>query len=113
MRIGHIAQVIGPVVDVKFPISNGIPEIHNALVVVPNQDPSQVTEADLNNPKNLVLEVALDLGEGIVRTIAMSATDGLSRDTLVVDRETTIKVPAGNATLGRVCLLYTSPSPRD
>lgn len=102
MRIGHIAQVIGPVVDVKFPISNGIPEIHNALVVVPNQDPSQVTEADLNNPNNLVLEVALDLGEGIVRTIAMSATDGLSRDTIVVDRETTIKVPAGNATLGRV-----------
>ena len=59
MRIGHIAQVIGPVVDVKFPISNGIPEIHNALVVVPNQDPSQVTEADLNNPNNFQILLTL------------------------------------------------------
>ncbi|WP_028125056.1 F0F1 ATP synthase subunit beta [Eremococcus coleocola] len=102
MRIGKIAQVIGPVVDVKFPISEGIPEIHNALVIVPNQDPATITEADLNNPKNVVLEVELDLGDGIVRAIAMSATDGLSREMLVADRETTIKVPAGPATLGRV-----------
>lgn len=102
MRVGHIAQVIGPVVDVKFPISNGIPEIHNALVIIPDKDPGSITEEDLNHPEYIVLEVALDLGEGIVRTIAMSATDGLSRNMVVVDKETTIKVPAGEATLGRV-----------
>ena len=102
MRIGHIAQVIGPVVDVKFPISNGVPEIHSALVVVPDVEPHEIGEAELNNPDYIVLEVALDLGDGVVRTIAMSATDGLSRNTVVVDRGTTIKVPAGEATLGRV-----------
>ena len=67
---GYIVQVMGPVVDVKF--ENEIPAINNALVVD-------------NKGQKLVLEVALHLGEGIVRCIAMDATEGLSRGLKVTD----------------------------
>lgn len=102
MRIGRIEQVIGPVVDVTFPIENGVPDIHNALIVTtaPMEDVFQnnIQKQD----KGITLEVALDLGHGTVRTIAMESTDGLQRGMTVVDYLTPIKVPVGEVTLGRV-----------
>ncbi|MBD3949332.1 F0F1 ATP synthase subunit beta [Tuanshanicoccus lijuaniae] len=102
MRIGHIEQVIGPVVDVTFPIENGVPDIHNALIVT-TADMDDVFDGDIQaEDKKITLEVALDLGHGTVRTIAMQSTDGLRRGMTVVDYLTPIKVPVGEATLGRV-----------
>ncbi|MFC5589161.1 F0F1 ATP synthase subunit beta [Sporosarcina soli] len=93
MNKGHILQVMGPVVDVKF--ENGqLPEIYNALKVQierPNEDPVTLT-----------LEVALHLGDDSVRTIAMSSTDGLQRGAVVEDMGAPISVPVGDITLGRV-----------
>ena len=87
---GKIAQVIGPVVDVAFPINGDLPEINNALTVA-KKDGSQ-----------LVLEVALELGDGVMRTIAMDSTDGLQRNMAVQDTGGPISVPVGKDTLGRV-----------
>lgn len=93
MNKGHVLQVMGPVVDVKF--NNGqLPAIYNALTVVierPNQEPTTLT-----------LEVALHLGDDAVRTVAMSSTDGLKRGADVTDAGSAIKVPVGDITLGRV-----------
>ncbi|MEZ0482012.1 F0F1 ATP synthase subunit beta [Planococcus sp. SSTMD024] len=93
MNTGHVLQVMGPVVDVKF--SNGqLPAIYNALTVNidrPNQ--AQTT---------LTLEVALHLGDDTVRTIAMESTDGLQRGSAVTDLGRAISVPVGDVTLGRV-----------
>ena len=93
MNKGHVLQVMGPVVDVKF--SNGqLPAIYNALTVKierPNEEPTI-----------LALEVALHLGDDAVRTIAMSSTDGLQRGAEVTDTGKAISVPVGEATLGRV-----------
>lgn len=102
MRIGLIEQVIGPVVDVYFPLDAGTPDNHHALIVYPDVEPSKVEEVDLRQERQVVLEVALDIGSGNVRTIAMSATEGLSRGMVVVDTEQAITVPVGKATLGRV-----------
>ena len=87
---GKIAQVIGPVVDVAFPINDNLPEINNALTIT-RKDGSQ-----------LVLEVALELGDGVMRTIAMDSTDGLQRGMAVEDTGGPISVPVGKDTLGRV-----------
>ncbi|MFL2130102.1 F0F1 ATP synthase subunit beta [Ruoffia sp. FAM 26254] len=102
MRIGKVEQVIGPVVDVRFPKDDGVPHIQNALVIIPNETEETVTEEDLNRDDVTVVEVSLDLGEGAVRTIAMNATEGLSRDMVVVDTGSTIQVPVGKEVLGRV-----------
>ncbi len=93
MNKGHVIQVMGPVVDVKF--SNGqLPAIYNSLTVKierPNEEPT-----------TLALEVALHLGDDSVRTIAMSSTDGLQRGAEVTDSGKAISVPVGEVTLGRV-----------
>jgi len=93
MNKGHVIQVMGPVVDVKF--DNGqLPAIYNSLTVKierPNEEPSI-----------LALEVALHLGDDSVRTIAMSSTDGLQRGAEVTDSGKAISVPVGEVTLGRV-----------
>ena len=102
MRIGKVEQVIGPVVDVRFPKDDGVPHIQNALVIIPNVTEETVTEEDLNRDDVTVVEVSLDLGEGTVRTIAMNATEGLSRDMVVVDTGSTIQVPVVKEVLGRV-----------
>jgi F-type H+-transporting ATPase subunit beta len=102
MRIGKVEQVIGPVVDVRFPKDDGVPHIQNALVIIPNVTEETVTEEDLNRDDVTVVEVSLDLGEGTVRTIAMNETEGLSRDMVVVDTGSTIQVPVGKEVLGRV-----------
>ncbi|OFI49184.1 F0F1 ATP synthase subunit beta [Floricoccus tropicus] len=93
MSSGKISQVIGPVVDVEFTSVTDLPDINNALVVY----------RDNNGEKQkIVLEVALELGDNSVRTIAMESTDGLTRGLEVVDTGKPISVPVGNETLGRV-----------
>ncbi len=92
MSSGKIAQVVGPVVDVVFASGDKLPEINNALIVYKNGDKSQ----------KVVLEVALELGDGLVRTIAMESTDGLTRGLEVLDTGRAISVPVGKDTLGRV-----------
>jgi F-type H+-transporting ATPase subunit beta len=89
MKIGRVTQVMGPVVDVKFESGN-LPEINNALKVT---KPDGVV---------VTLEIALHLGDASVRTVAMSSTDGLVRDTEVRDSGKPIMVPVGDVTLGRV-----------
>ncbi|SIT69502.1 F0F1 ATP synthase subunit beta [Edaphobacillus lindanitolerans] len=93
MNKGHILQVMGPVVDVKFDGGN-MPEIYNALTV-------QI-ERPNEAPQTLTLEVALHLGDDSVRAIAMSSTDGLKRGAEVTDMGAPISVPVGDITLGRV-----------
>lgn len=103
MSTGHIVQVIGPVVDVEFPLNGVLPEINHALIVekaankysTSNSDSSQSTET-------VVLEVSLQLGNGVVRTIAMESTDGLQRGMRVKNTEHPISVPVGEETLGRM-----------
>ncbi len=91
---GKVSQVIGAVVDVQF--EGDMPAIMNAL------------ETD-NNGKRLVLEVAQHLGQNIVRTIAMDATDGLVRGQRVTDTGDAIQVPVGEATLGRIMNVIGEP----
>ena len=94
MRTGEILQVVGPVVDVVFPLEEGVPDIHNALHVI--------KEDGEGHKKTITLETAVELGDGAVRTIAMESTDGLQRGMKVIDLGRTISVPVGTETLGRV-----------
>ncbi|MBE4735407.1 MULTISPECIES: F0F1 ATP synthase subunit beta [Streptomyces] len=92
---GRVARVIGPVVDVEFPV-DAMPEIYNALhveVADPAQDGAK---------KTLTLEVAQHLGDGLVRTISMQPTDGLVRQAPVTDTGASITVPVGDFTKGKV-----------
>lgn len=90
-KIGKIVQVMGPVVDVKF--DDYLPLINEAL------DVSYEVEGV---KKSLVLEVAAELGDHIVRTIAMDMTEGLVRGQEVVARGAMIEVPVGEEVLGRI-----------
>lgn len=90
-KVGKIVQVMGPVVDVKF--DDYLPLINEALDV--NYEVEGVK-------KSLVLEVAAELGDHIVRTIAMDMTEGLVRGQEVVARGKMIEVPVGEAVLGRI-----------
>ncbi|SCU34328.1 ATP synthase beta chain [Staphylococcus xylosus] len=92
MGLGRVTQVMGPVIDVRFE-HNEVPEINNALVLDVEKDEGTVS---------LTLEVALQLGDDVVRTIAMDSTDGVKRGTEVRDSGSSISVPVGDATLGRV-----------
>lgn len=92
MAIGTITQVIGAVVDVKFP-PDAIPEIYNALKA----------EIDAGGKKSeIVLEVQQQLGDDVVRTVAMTSTEGLRRGAKVEDTGAPISVPVGSCTLGRI-----------
>lgn len=92
MGLGRVTQVMGPVIDVRFE-HNEVPEINNALVLDIEREEGNV---------ELTLEVALQLGDDVVRTIAMDSTDGVKRGTEVRDSGDSISVPVGNETLGRV-----------
>ena len=92
---GRVARVIGPVVDVEFPV-DAMPEIYNALHVEV-ADPAEDGEK-----KTLTLEVAQHLGDGLVRAISMQPTDGLVRQAPVTDTGTGITVPVGDFTKGKV-----------
>ncbi|MGX7024801.1 F0F1 ATP synthase subunit beta [Vagococcus hydrophili] len=91
MKIGKIVQVIGPVVDVAFPLDQSLPDINDALVVYKSESKQKV-----------VLEVTIEMGDGVVRTIAMESTDGLQRGMEVLHEGGPISVPVGRETLGRV-----------
>lgn len=91
MNTGTILQVIGAVVDVVFPAGK-VPAIYNALDVT--------VEGEKN--RRVVLEVAADLGDGKVRAIALSTTDGLKRGQEVTDTGAPISVPVGDSTLGHI-----------
>jgi len=92
-NIGKITQVMGPVVDVEFE-QGKLPNILTALTI---SNPTISDEED-----NLVVEVAQHLGDNVVRTIAMDVTDGLVRGMPVKDTGSAIKMPVGEASLGRV-----------
>jgi F-type H+-transporting ATPase subunit beta len=95
MNEGKVAQVIGAVVDVEF--EDKMPEILNALTI------AQPGDKEKGIPDiNITLEVAAHLGDNVVRTVAMSATDGLVRGTRAVDTGQPITVPVGAKTLGRI-----------
>lgn len=92
---GKILQIIGPVVDVQF--ENGhLPEIYNALEIEISSGKSK------SEVGKLTLEVQQHLGNGAVRAVAMSTTDGLKRGTPVLDTGAPISVPVGTEVLGRL-----------
>ncbi|MEH6945479.1 F0F1 ATP synthase subunit beta [Peribacillus asahii] len=91
MNLGRVTQIMGPVVDVKFE-DGQLPKIYNALRI----------EKTASGGEGLTLEVALQLGDNTVRTVAMASTDGLTRGQEVVDTGAPISVPVGEVTLGRV-----------
>jgi F-type H+-transporting ATPase subunit beta len=90
--VGRVARVIGPVVDIEFP-ADAMPDMYNALEV-------DITLGDLT--QTVTLEVALHVGDNIVRAISMKPTDGLVRGTEVRDTGSAISVPVGDITKGRV-----------
>ena len=92
MNKGKIVEVIGPVLDVKF--EEQLPAIYNALEIqVPREDGTSM---------RLVAEVQQHLGDNKVRAVALDNTDGIARGLEVIDTGDAIKVPVGNATLGRL-----------
>ncbi len=94
MSTGNIVQVIGPVVDVEFP-RDAVPTVYDALIVGDHND--------------LTLEVQAQLGDGVVRTIAMGVSEGLKRGMSVADTGKPIQVPVGKATLGRIMNVLGEP----
>ncbi len=98
--MGKIVQVMGPVVDVEFPPGQ-VPKLLDAL---------KVTNPAIDDREwNLVLEVAQQLGDNVVRCIAMDTTDGLRRGQEVWATGEPIKVPVGKATLGRIMNVVGEP----
>ncbi|HEV3232873.1 MAG TPA: F0F1 ATP synthase subunit beta [Candidatus Dormibacteraeota bacterium] len=98
---GSIVQIIGPVVDVEFP-TDQVPEILSALEVPGAGAPANPDSGGGSAPERLVLEVQQHLGNNVVRTIAMQATEGLVRGAEVVDTGAPISIPVGKQTLGRM-----------
>ncbi|MBR2550383.1 MAG: F0F1 ATP synthase subunit beta [Saccharofermentans sp.] len=96
INIGTVAQVMGPVVDVRFEEGH-LPPINNAL------------ELKIGS-KRLVVEVAQHIGDSTARCIAMSSTDGLGRDAEAVDTGKPISVPVGRETLGRIFNVLGEPT---
>ncbi|NES65232.1 MAG: F0F1 ATP synthase subunit beta [Okeania sp. SIO2D1] len=92
-NVGQITQIIGPVVDAKFPSGN-LPEIYNALTITGKNEAGQDV--------SVTCEVQQLLGDNQVRAVSMSSTDGLVRGMDVVDTGAAISVPVGTATLGRI-----------
>ena len=93
MSSGRIVSIIGAVIDVEFP-RDQVPEIYHALIV---------------DEKNLTLEVQQQLGDGIVRTIAMGSSEGVARGLAVSDTHGPISVPVGEETLGRIMDVLGNP----
>ena len=100
-NIGHVVQISGPAVDVQFHEGH-LPPIYQAVRVVSDG-------FTVPNPINVILEVQQHLGEGRVRCIAMSATDGMVRGMNAVDQGGPISVPVGRGTLGRVMNVIGEP----
>ena len=92
---GTVVQVVGPVLDIRFP-DGQLPNLNNAVTLK-------------NGDRTIVAEVAQQIGDGIVRCVAMSSTDGLVRGTEAVDTGSSITVPVGEACLGRIFDLMGNP----
>ena len=90
--VGRVSRVIGPVVDVEFPVDQ-MPDIYNALQV-------DITIGDAT--RTITLEVALQIGDNLVRAISLKPTDGMRRGSEVRDTGSPISVPVGNVTKGHV-----------
>ncbi len=103
MNEGRVTQVIGPVIDVEFD-AGSLPELRNALVV--KKDPSLLAEGEKDE---VVVEVALHLGESTVRTVSMEPTEGLIRGLTAVDTGAPISMPVGKASLGRILNVIGEP----
>ena len=93
MSSGRIVQIIGAVIDVEFPREN-VPKVYDALKV---------------NSTGLTLEVQQQLGDGVVRSIAMGISDGLARGLEVTNTEQPITIPVGEETLGRIMNVLGEP----
>ena len=93
MSSGHIVQIIGAVIDVEFP-RDAVPQVYDALKV---------------ENKELTLEVQQQLGDGIVRTIAMGSSEGVSRGLSVNNTGAPVSVPVGTETLGRIMDVLGNP----
>ena len=93
MSAGNIVEIIGAVVDVEFP-RDSVPKVYDALKV---------------NDADLTLEVQQQLGDGVVRTIAMGSTDGVKRGLEVLNTGAPITVPVGEKTLGRIMDVLGNP----
>ncbi|RLA19813.1 MAG: F0F1 ATP synthase subunit beta, partial [Gammaproteobacteria bacterium] len=93
MSSGRIVQIIGAVIDVEFP-RDDVPKVYDALLVP---------------EKELTLEVQQQLGDGVVRTIAMGASEGVSRGLSVENTRAPISVPVGIETLGRIMDVLGNP----
>ncbi|HJU40814.1 MAG TPA: F0F1 ATP synthase subunit beta, partial [Tahibacter sp.] len=93
MSQGKVVQIIGAVVDVEYP-RDQVPKVYDALKV----DGTEIT-----------LEVQQQLGDGIVRTIALGSTDGLKRNLVARNTGEGIKVPVGTPTLGRIMDVLGNP----
>ncbi|EHP43556.1 F0F1 ATP synthase subunit beta [Cupriavidus basilensis OR16] len=94
MSIGNIVQCIGAVVDIEFP-RDALPKVYEALVL---EDSNEASFAE----KGLTFEVQQQLGDGVVRTIALGSSDGLRRGMAVKGTGAPISVPVGHGTLGRI-----------
>ena len=92
---GTVVQVVGPVLDIRFP-DGQLPNLNHAVTLK-------------NGERTIVAEVAQQIGDGIVRCVAMSSTDGLVRGTEAVDTGSPITVPVGEACLGRIFDLMGHP----
>src|ERR1700730_2482633 len=97
MTEGILKQVIGPTIDVEFPAKH-LPNILNAIKI-----------RDEERKIDLTAEVAMQLGENVVRCIALSSTDGLVRGMKAIDTGAPISVPVGSQTLGRLFNLLGDP----
>ena len=93
MSSGRIVQIIGAVIDVEFP-RDEVPQVYDALLV---------------EEKGLTLEVQQQLGDGVVRAIAMGSSEGVSRGLPVTNTKAPIQVPVGTATLGRIMDVLGNP----
>jgi len=93
MSSGRIVQIIGAVIDVEFPRDN-VPKVYDALTV---------------NSTGLTLEVQQQLGDGVVRSIAMGTSDGLARGLEVTNTQHPIMIPVGEETLGRIMNVLGEP----
>ena len=100
-NVGHVIQIAGPAVDVQFQEGH-LPPIYEAVRVVSDG-------FTVPTPINVILEVQQHLGEGRVRAIAMSATDGMVRGMKAIDQGGPISVPVGRGTLGRVMNVIGEP----
>ena len=92
---GTVVQVVGPVLDIRFP-DGQLPNLNHAVTLK-------------NGERTIVAEVAQQIGDGIVRCVAMSSTDGRVRGTEAVDTGSPITVPVGEACLGRIFDLMGNP----